>query len=1222
MSDPRDPALDRNSRTPLALVGISALFPGSTEVDGFWRDIMAGTDLIGEVPPHYWLVEDFYDPDPRRQDKTYARRGAFLSKVDFDPMEFGIPPANLPSTDTAQLLALIVAKRVLRDAARGQFESMDRERISVILGVAAGLELVGEMAGRLQRPAWVKALREHGLPEDEVQDICERISDHSVPWTESTFPGLLGNVVTGRIANRLDLGGTNCTTDAACASSFSALSMAANELYLGDSDMVITGGVDTTNDPFLFTCFCKTPAMSFKNDCRPFSDQADGTLLGEGLGMVALKRLADAERDGDRIYAVVRGVGTSSDGRSKSVYAPRPEGQARALDRAYELSGYSPETVELLEAHGTGTVAGDIAEFQGAASVFNESGREDRQWCALGSIKSQLGHTKSAAGVAGLIKVALALHQKVLPPTIKIDRPDPRLDIDESPFYLNTGTRPWVRDSAHPRRAAVSSFGFGGTNFHVSVEEYTGEGTRARRMRAMASELVLLTAETPDAMIASCKELAASLVDDPDLLVHLARTSQEAFDAAAPCRLALVAGTVEELGQRIDKALTKLEKKPDKGFSLASGTHYGVGEGYAPEQVAFLFSGQGSQYLGMATDVAVAFPEAMDAWDRSAEISMGEGAPALHQVVFPRPVFEEEEDKALAKRLTATQWAQPAIGATSLATLGVITRLGLEPRWVGGHSFGEVTALHAAGVLSEEEMLQVARKRGELMAEAARVPGSMTAVVHPLPQLEELVKKWAVDGVVIANINSPSQVVLSGTTEGIEAVEKLLEEEGIMATRLPVATAFHSPVVSPSREPFLDYLGGINFGEAQIPVYANSEAAPYPADAGAKREILAGQIARPVRFVEQVLAMYEAGARVFVEVGPGSVLTGLVGKCLRGKAHMAVNTDRKGQNGVTALYNALGKLASAGLPLELPLLWADYDQVDDPRLRERPPLAVKIDGVNFGKKYPPEGGFEALPKPNPPKPREPAVQASRPAAALVAPQAGAAVPPAARGEWLQAYREIQQQTATIHDTYQQAMAASHQAFLSLAQSSSANLMGVAGEPIAETAFHRAAPPAVAPMAPPPAPPAYSPPPVMAAPPVMPAPAPAPAPGNGNGNGNGNGHGKDAAAEVRTEPLTADEARAMLLSVVAEKTGYPEEILAMDMDLEADLGIDSIKRVEILSALQERAPQMPELDASDLPNLQSLGQVLEFLEQLQAGAGSGQDGQGGSGENVKDANAVH
>ena len=275
--------------------------------------------------------------------------------------------------------------------------------------------------------------------------------------------------------------------------------------------------------------------------------------------------------------------------------------------------------------------------------------------------------------------------------------------------------------------------------------------------------------------------------------------------------------------------------------------------------------------------------------------------------------------------------------------------------------------------------------------------------------------------------------------------------------------------------------------------------------------------------------------------------------------------------------------------------------------------------MNFGKKYPPEGGAEALPPPNPTRPRHEVAQAPVPVGpAPVAPQAAPqARPPAAAGEWLQAYREIQQQTASIHDTYQQSMAASHQAFLRLAQNSSANLMGVSGEPLPEMApLAQAAPPAMAPSVPPPAPPAYAPPPVVLAPASMPA------PGNGNGNGNGTGNGNGGAVEVRTEPLNTEEARAMLLAVVAEKTGYPEEILAMDMDLEADLGIDSIKRVEILSALQERAPQMPELDASELPTMQSLGQVLAFLEQMQAGGASGKEGQGDSSKNGKDASAVH
>ena len=371
-------------RGPIAVVGVSALFAGSSDASGFWRDILAGRDLITEIPESHWLIEDYYDPDPKAPDKTYAKRGSFLAPTDFDAMAFGIPPTIAPATDTAQLLALIVAQQVLEDAAGGQFENLDRSRISVIMGVTSTQELLATMVGRLQRPVWVKALRESGFDEEQVEEICDRIASNYIPWQESTFPGLLGNVVAGRIANRFNLGGTNCVTDAACASAFASVSMATNELHLGDSDLVIAGGVDTLNDIFMYMCFSKTPALSPTGDCRPFSDQADGTLLGEGLCLVALKRLADAERDGDRIYAVIQGVGSSSDGRAKSVYAPLPAGQAKALRRAYEQAGYSPATVELVEAHGTATKAGDAAEFEGLRQAFDNGDREDRQWCRAG----------------------------------------------------------------------------------------------------------------------------------------------------------------------------------------------------------------------------------------------------------------------------------------------------------------------------------------------------------------------------------------------------------------------------------------------------------------------------------------------------------------------------------------------------------------------------------------------------------------------------------------------------------------------------------------------------------------------------------------------------------------------------------------------------------------------------------------------------------------------
>ncbi len=611
----------KQQHEPIAIVGLSALFPGSLDHTGFWRDILAGRDLLTDIPPTHWLIEDYYDPDPKKPDKTYAKRGAFLQDVDFDPMAWGIPPSIVPQTDTTQLLALIVAQRVLEDACRGQFGAMDRSRMSCILGVTSGQELMGSMVSRLQRPVWVKALREAGLPESQVQEACDRISASYTKWEEANFPGLLGNVVAGRIANRLDIGGTNCVTDAACASTFSALSMGVNELSVGQSDLVIVGGCDTMNDIFMYMCFSKTPALSPSGDCRPFSDRADGTILGEGLGMVALKRLSDAERDGDRVYAVVRGVGSSSDGRAKSVYAPLPEGQAKALRRAYDVAGYGPDTVELIEAHGTGTKAGDAAEFEGLRTVFDESGSESRQWCALGSVKSQIGHTKSAAGAAGLIKAVLALHHKVLPPTIKIDAPNPNIDIASSPFYLSTEARPWIRGDEHPRRAGVSSFGFGGSNFHIAVEEYTGPAAPAWRSRVSETELVLLGADGAETVAREARAMAdevekAEADARKGMLLFLARSTQESFDASKAARLAIVAKDEADLAQKLRAAADAVEAS-GAAFSRPDGIHFGTG---APEgDVAFLFPGQGSQYVGMGGGLAMGFGEARGVWDRAAD---------------------------------------------------------------------------------------------------------------------------------------------------------------------------------------------------------------------------------------------------------------------------------------------------------------------------------------------------------------------------------------------------------------------------------------------------------------------------------------------------------------------------------------------------------------------------------------------------------------------------
>ncbi|MFM2248700.1 MAG: hypothetical protein RL071_4775, partial [Pseudomonadota bacterium] len=1069
------------TRQPIAVVGVSALFPGSTDERGFWRDILAGKDLITDVPAGHWLIEDYYDPDPSAPDKTYARRGGFLPPVDFDALAWGVPPSIVPATDTAQLLALIVAQRVLEDAARGR--ALDKRKMSVVLGVTSAQELLGTMVSRLQRPVWQNALRQAGLPEDKVQEACQKISDHYVPWQESTFPGLLGNVVAGRIANRLDLGGTNCVTDAACASTFSALHMAVNELHLGDSDAVVCGGVDTMNDIFMYMCFSKTPALSRSGDVRPFSDKADGTMLGEGLGMVLLKRLADAERDGDHIYAVISGVGSSSDGRSKSVYAPVSAGQAWALRRAYEHAGIRAADIDLIEAHGTGTRAGDAAEFGGLRAVFEESGRPEAQWCALGTVKSQIGHAKAAAGAAGLFKAIMAVQHGVLPPTIKIDQPDPKLSIETSPFYLNTRARPWVRGDDQPRRAGVSSFGFGGSNFHVVVEEYRGPGAKAGRLDTRGHHLVVLEAGSPDALIAEAQALATQASTTPGTLLWASAQRCAAATGAGSHRLAVIAESDADLAKKLAAAAELVRGAPDKASSKLDGVHYGIGA--AEGAVGLLFPGQGSQYLDMGAGLAIAAPEARAAWDAAATLGLD-----LHRKAYPNPAFSAAEEDAQLRALTATEVAQPAIGAASLAALRALRGLGLGFSAVAGHSFGELTALHAAGALDEADFLRASAARGAAMAAAAAsTAGAMTAAAASVEAVREVIEKNALD-VVVANHNHPSQVVLSGATPAVEAAEGALKAAGITAQRLTVSTAFHSTIVAGATTEFGAALSGLRFAAPTLPVFADATAAPYAAEAEAVRAQLAQQLAEPVRFVEVVEAMYAAGVRTFVEVGPSNVLTGLVGRILKGKPHTALCTDKKKRDGWLSLLDAVGKLWAEGRPLQLGALRAGLRDPADPADKKALKHAIAINGTNIGKPYPPKDGAAGRAQPNPPTPPAP------PAAAAPAPRAAAPTPPvaarpvpaapsapvsppaaarpapvspapaspaplaqnrtpdvisaapaaaqvkmssshrpdpAAVSAWITAWQDTQRQTAEAHSAFSRAMADSHAAFLRTAE---------------------------------------------------------------------------------------------------------------------------------------------------------------------------------------------
>ena len=738
---------------PVAIVGMSCFFPKSIGLKAYWRLLLNGQDAITEVPPTHWSTQDYYDPDPHRPDHVHCSRGGFLSPVSFDPSEFGIPPSTLEATDTSQLLALAAARQAIEDVGL----PFDRSRTSVVLGVSGTQELVIPLGARLGHPHWRRALADAGVAPALAEQIVARIAEAYVPWQENSFPGLLGNVVAGRISNRLDLGGTNCVVDAACASSMAAVYLAMIELAAGRSDTVITGGVDTLNDIFMHMCFAKTQALSSSGDARPFSKNADGTVLGEGLGLLVLKRLPDAERDGNRIYAVIQGIGSSSDGRSQSIYAPRVEGQAKALEAAYASAGIDPATVALIEAHGTGTRIGDKVEFQALCQVLGKTaGKSNR--CALGSVKSMIGHTKAAAGSAGLVKAALALHHKVLLPTLKADEPDPALNIEESPFYLNTRSRPWFAAKDHPRRAGVSSFGFGGSNFHVILEEYRPEKTQA----AWDGSVQILAFSADDlqglsAAMDGFKALAGSPLADAVFAAEAARTRSR-FSPSHRCRLLVVVDDPAAVSDELDQALQALGSRSNQGFFKLP--HVFFGGPAPPEKLAFLFPGQGSQYAGMGRDIACLFPAAMAVLETANR--RFDGDRLLSDFIHPRPGL----DPAAAEiALRATNVAQPAIGAVSLALLRSLQEFGLAPDAVGGHSFGELTALCAAGWIDEGTFLDLAIARGKAMAGAGtEEQGAMLAVRAPLAEIEALFKRNQLD-VVLANRNGPAQAYPVGPAQ-------------------------------------------------------------------------------------------------------------------------------------------------------------------------------------------------------------------------------------------------------------------------------------------------------------------------------------------------------------------------------------------------------------------------------------------------------------------------
>ncbi|MGA2236567.1 MAG: SDR family NAD(P)-dependent oxidoreductase [Terriglobales bacterium] len=945
--------MENTSYRAIAIVGVGAVLPDAPNVASFWRNVKDGRYSISEVTPNRWDPALYYDPDHSAPDKTYSKIGGWVREHVWEPMKWrlAIPPRVVDAMDESQKWAIACTREALEDYGYPK-RPLDNDRTAVILGNAMAGEKHYFTVMRVLFPEYARELAETAsfaaLPEAVRGDITRQLHDRMgklLPEiTEDSMPGELANCIAGRIANVFNFHGPNYVCDAACASAMAAISSAAEGLVQHDFDVVVTGGIDRNMGASTFVKFCKIGALS-ATGTRPYAEGADGFVMGEGAAIFLLKRLADAERDGDKIYAVLRGMGGSSDGKGKGITAPNPIGQKFAIERAWQNAGLSPATVTLIEGHGTSTAVGDVVEVQSMIDVLSSSHLPSHS-VALGSVKSNCGHLKGAAGAAGLLKATLALRDKVLPPSVHCEHLNPNIDFAHSPLYVNTELKPWTMPEDGVRRAGLSAFGFGGTNFHAVLEEYIPGRLNGNGKRSVAVTEIPSKGNEPIPMMhvgdvsrtsdsSHCKAplrgaLVIGAASETALAERLCAVEKDAkagrapaptapaeSDLRAPERLAIDYANATELADKAGAALKALAANQPAVWKALRAQGIFRGHGPAPK-VAFLYTGQGSQYVNMlqllrATEpiVAETFAEA----DRVMTPLLGK---PLSKFIF----IDRTDANAVAKAeddLRQTAITQPAVLATDLAMTRLLAAYGIEPDFTMGHSLGEYGALVAAGALPFAESLEAVSARGRGMTQVAMEDnGRMAAVFAPLEEIERTLKTVGSQGnVVIANVNSNHQAVIGGASKAVEQAMEAFQKAGYDVAPLTVSHAFHTSIVAGASEPLRRVLERLHLESPRLPIVANTNGEFYPTgpDVVPKMlDILTQQVASPVQFVKGLRTLYDAGARMFVEVGPKKALQGFAEDVLGGHSDVvSLFTNHPKIGDIVAFNQSLCGLYAAGL---------------------------------------------------------------------------------------------------------------------------------------------------------------------------------------------------------------------------------------------------------------------------------------------------------------------
>jgi acyl transferase domain-containing protein/acyl carrier protein len=968
---------------PIAVVGLGAIMPDADDAAEFWQNVIDAHVSIRDVPAGRWEVSDFWaegTPGDVVENKTYSKIGGFVSDFEFDWKRWRVPPGTLAQIDIAQQWAVEVAAAALQDAGFIDDEGVvaseikfPRARTGVIFANALGGENRNLSNHRVWSDRIARMAVEAGMPEDGKDGLKAAIHEGTPAVDEDTMPGELANVVAGRVANLLDLQGPNYATDAACASTFAALLDACRLLQSRQVDVMLAGASDRTMDPATFAKFSAIGALS-PSHSTPFDSSANGFVMGEGAGCVVLKRLSDAISDENQIYSVIRGIGASSDGRGKGITAPSLRGQVQAVNRAYEQAGYAPAGVELIEAHGTSTIVGDATELESLGTVYETAGLANES-VAVGSIKSQIGHLKAAAGIAGFLKATYALHHRTIPPSAGFSNPNQNIDWAAGPFFVPTEAADWPAPaSGQPRRAGVSAFGFGGTNFHCALEQFDPEHHtelaaewRARRSRWLGSGGIAGSGGTVREAGVRVGGSGGSAVNsgmtwyelkavEGGILLLNAKNLEELEEAVHLAKEALFDGTpnfdVKPTGRRLSEVLPEVSKNFEaKGVRLAIVAtswadlekrlglfNSAVGDrakwGFLSKQnilisdstplstgdkVAHMYPGQGSQYVGMTLDLSRRYGIISEIWEEAdktmVDILDGETLSSfvLRDNLSKREMVEAEE------LLKQTEYTQPAMLTADLAIERLLNQHGVNPDMVAGHSLGEYAALMVSGILGFHDALTAAAARGTEMGSVEVVDcGIMASITAPYASVEAGLEQ--VEGYVIAaNKNSPMMTVIAGETEPMKQAMQMFEDAGATVIRLQTSHAFHSRIVAPANEPLRRFLDGLEISLPDIPVTANVDGSFYPDsvedgedEKAAILRKLAPQMSSAVQWTTQVQTMHDAGARFFLEVGPKRALALFADQILGDEEHIVSITNHPKAGGVQSFLAALAELAVAG----------------------------------------------------------------------------------------------------------------------------------------------------------------------------------------------------------------------------------------------------------------------------------------------------------------------